>query len=346
MNTFKQAIAAGAAIALGALLASPVKAATEAELYAAAKKEGEVVWYTGLIQNLLVRPMVSAFEAKYPGIKVTIAGGISSDLTLKILEEAKAGVYKADLNTPARFLELDKAGLVAVYHPENAKKLPAAIKDPNGKWTSILNYYFTTAVNTELVKEADIPKKIEDLLDPKWKGKMAWVASLGAASGPGFAEAIRIRMGVEKGNAFLKKFAEQNIIKVPSNQRVVLDQVIAGQYPIGLLMFHHHAHISADKGAPVKYLPLDPILQTSEVIILLKNAPHPNAAKLLLEFILSPDGAKIISDAMYVPADPNVKSIVPIITEASNKQAPIFYSREIIDTKTDEWIAKYQEIFK
>jgi len=175
---------------------------------------------------------------------------------------------------------------------------------------------------------------------------MAWVAGLGGASGPGFSEAVRLRLGDEKGTAYLKKFAEQNIIKVPSNQRVVLDQVIAGQYPIGLMMFHHHAFISASKGAPVKYLNLDPVVLTTEELILLKNAPHPNAAKLLMEFILSPDGAKIISEAMYVPADPNVKSIVPIIAETSTKQKPIYFNSDMLDQKVDSWIEKYQQIFK
>ena len=84
---------------------------------------------------------------------------------------------------------------------------------------------------------------------------------------------------------------------MPANQRVIMDQVIAGQYPIALIMFQHHAVISQQKGAPIKFLLTDPIISTTQNIALLTHAPHPNAGKLLIEFILSDEGAKIISDA-------------------------------------------------
>lgn len=333
-----------AALSFG-LAASPA-AANEAELYAAAKKEGQVNFYTGLLQNQLIRPMVAAFEAKYPGVKVTVAGGISADLTLKILAEAKAGVFKADLNTPARIDELDKAGLIASYHPIAAKNYPAELKSPDGKWTALVRYFYGLSANTELVKEKDIPQTLDDLLDPRWKGKIAWVAGLGAGGPPVFTAAVLDRLGDEKGKAYLRKLAQQGMVKIPSNQRVVLDQVIAGQFPLALMAFHHHAFISVQKGAPVKWVPFDPVISTTDSLVLLKNAPNPNAAKLFLEFMLSPEGAKIVSEANYVPASPDVKPLVPLVPESTAKLPPMVFPPTRLDANMDKWIATYLELFQ
>lgn len=336
------------AFAAGALAALPLSlaAAGEAELYAAAKKEGEVVFYTGLLQNQLVRPLAQAFEAKYPGIKVVIAGGISMDLTLKILSEAKAGVYNADLNTPASFAALDKAGLIASYTPESARDYPAHLKSSEGKWTALVQYFFSLAVNTELVSEADTPKKLDDLLDPKWKGKIAWAAGLGGGGPAVYVAAVLDLLGEEKGRAFLQKLAKQEMVNIPSNQRVVMDQVIGGQFPLALQTFHHHAYISQQKKAPVKWVNLSPVVSTVDSLILLKNAPHPNAAKLFLEFMLSPAGAKIVSDALYVPASSAVKPIVPVVTADTSGHGPMVYSQEKQDANVDNWVKIYQEIFR
>lgn len=332
------------AAAASAYLAGPAVAG-EAELYAAAKKEGEVVFYTGLLQNQLVRPMAAAFEAKYPGIKVTIVGGGANDLTLKVLEEAKAGVFNVDVLTPARIDGLDQAGLIERYQPEAAKNYPAHLKNPDGKWTALMVYFYGLSVNTELVSEAETPKSIEDYLDPKWKGKIAWVAALGGGGPPVYVAAILQRLGEDKGRAYLKKLAQQNMVKVPSNQRVVMDQVIAGQYPLALMTFHHHAYISQQKKAPVKWVAIDPVTSAIDSVLILKKAPHPNAAKLFTEFALSVDGAKIVSDALYVPAHPDVKPIVPLVPVTSTGQPPITFSQDTQDANMDQWIKIYQEIF-
>lgn len=332
--------------ALAAFSFSTPSRADEAALYEAAKAEGEVVWYTGLIQKTLIRPMVDAFEAKYPGISVTIAGGTSPDLLLKVLNEAKAGVYTADLITPARIDKLKQADLLATYEPEVARDFPAEFKDAGGQWTSLLLYVYGTAINTELVKADEEPDSPEDYLDPRWKGKIAWASMLTPVTGPGFAAAIFQRMGEEKGSEYLKKLAAQNMISVPTNQRVVLDQLIAGQYPVALLMFQHHVYTSAEKGAPVKWIPTDPVIKATEEIVLLKHAPHPNAGKLLLEFVLSEEGAKIISDANYTPARPGAKSKMPPVEKTSAGLPPVIYGPEEGDAELDEWISTYSKYFR
>jgi ABC-type Fe3+ transport system substrate-binding protein len=303
--SFARFVRVAFAAAAGLLgIATPLKA-DEAALYAAAKKEGQLVWYTSQVQNTLVRPMAQAFEKKYPGIKVTIVGGKNSDLILKILSEAEAKVYIADVNSPARVDKLDEAGLLASYQPESARDYPPEMR--NDKWTAMLGSIFGIAINTELVAPKDEPKSLDDLLDPKWKGKMAWVAHYDLGGGPGLAEAMLDKLGKEKGMAYLKKLADQKIVQVPANQRVIMDQLIAGEFPMALMMFQHHAASSQKKGAPVKWLNTGPVVSISATIALMQHAPHPNAARLFVEFVLSEAGQQIVSKATYPPAHPKVK---------------------------------------
>lgn len=325
------------------VVAKPVRA-DEAQLYAAAKKEGQLVWYTSQVQNTLVRPMAQAFEKKYPGIKVTIVGGKNSDLILKLLSEAEAKVYIADVNSPARVDKLDEAGLLATYEPESARDYPKEMR--NKKWTAMLGSIFGVAINTELVAPKDEPTSLDDLLDPKWKGKMAWVAHYDLGGGPGLAEAMLSRLGKENGMAYLKKLAAQNIVQVPANQRVVMDQLIAGEFPMALMMFQHHAASSQKKGAPVKWLNTGPVVSINATIAVMQHAPHPNAARLFVEYVLSEEGQKIVSKATYPPARPGVKpedSVLSLAEAGPNAFAvPPDQNEEVLEAG----IEIYKQIFR
>lgn len=323
-----------------------VASANEAALYDAAKKEGSVVWYTALIQKTLVRPMVAAFEAKYPGIEVTVVGGKSTDILLRLLSEAEAGVFTADLITPTRIDKLKQGDLVATYRPEAARDFPAEFKDINGQWTTLIQYVLGTAINTDLVKAEDAPRSLDDYLDPRWKGKLAWASMLTPAAGPGFAAAVLRRKGEEKGSEYLSRLARQGMINVAANQRVVLDQLIMGEFPVALLMLQHQVYESKQKGAPVEWLDVDPVTKLTDEIVLLKRAPHPNAGKLLMEFMLSQEGAAIIAGANYTPARPGVASNIPSVETTSAGLKPIIYGPEDSDAELDKWIDTYLKYFR
>ena len=341
-----RSILAGAVSALVVAMASSPARSDEAELYAAARKEGQINWYTGLIQNQVVRPVVAGFEKKYPGIKINVTGGRQTELNLKIMNEAKAGKLQADLTEGTTVVETMKpAGLIEPYKPEWAKNLPAEYKDPEGYWTAIVLYFLVPAVNTEMVKPADEPKTLEDLLDPRWKGKMAWTAEMTVGGPPGFIAVVLTQMGEEKGRAYLKKLAAQDIKTVPSNPRVVLDQVIAGQYPLALLTYNHHSVISADKGAPVKWLKVEPAVGAMAMTVLLKG-PNRNAAKLLINYLISPEGAKVIRDADYIPSNPEIQAKDPTLKPEVGKFKVITPSPDDIEKNVSKWIAIYKEYFQ
>jgi ABC-type Fe3+ transport system substrate-binding protein len=325
----------------------PAAQAIDQDMIDAAKNEGEVVWYTGMIVNQVVRPIANAFEAKYPGIKVNAARYLPAEIFLKVQNETAAGQVMTDVfDGSTTAYPMIKAGLVEPYVPEAAAIFPETDKDPDGYWTAANLYMLVPAVNTTMVAEADYPKTFEDLLDPKWKGKMVWTSDVAMSGAPGFIYSVLQVMGEEAGMDYLKKLAEQDIVNQPVSQRVVLDKVIAGEYPLALMTFNNHSLISATDGAPVEWIRFDPVIQMSNTVGIVKNAPHPNAAKLLIEFILSEEGQKVIQGAMYVPASPNVAAADPALKPEEGGFNVSVISPEDVAVKLDAMVAIYNELFK
>jgi len=176
----------GAIVALLLFWAQAVPAAgIDPALLEAARKEGQAVWYTGLIVNQIVRPMVEAFETAYPGITVHYARASDTETAVKLLNEGRARRIQADVfdATNAIFPLLD-AKLVAAYAPRAAQHYPAELKDPDGYWTASNLYFLTVAANTNLVPPDAMPRNFVDLLDPRWKGRMAWTSELAPRARP------------------------------------------------------------------------------------------------------------------------------------------------------------------
>jgi iron(III) transport system substrate-binding protein len=327
---------------LGARAAEPDPA-----LVAAAVKEGTVVWYSTLIVNQIVRPMAEAFEKKYPGIKVQYSRATSSDVALKIRNEARARRTQADLfDGSNKVFLLEDAGLVADYRPLAAADWPADLRDRNGRWTALNMFYWTAAVNTNTVKAEDIPRTYEDLLNPRWKGQIAWTYDLTPGGPPGFIYNILTTMGKDKGMDYLRAFAKQAPVTIPAAQRVVLDKVISGEYPLAVMILNYHATISIGQGAPVKWLRMEPLLQSMSLISVVNNSPHPNAARLFAEFMLSDEGQKVLADNDYIPASPRVPAKVP-----QNKPDVGGFRVNTVspDQARDElpkWVAIYHELFR
>lgn len=333
-------------LALAATLPLTARAADPA-LIDAARKEGAVVWYSGLIVNQIVRPIADGFEKTYPGIKVQGSRLTSSEAALKIINESRAGKPQADVFDGSSIVfRLTAAGVVENYAPEAARSFPAGLKAPDGSWTALNIYVMTPAVNTDTVAEKDIPKTLQDLLDPKWHGRIAWTNDPTTAGPPGFIAAVLTQMGQEAGMDYLRRLAKQQIVNVPAAQRVVLDQVIAGQYALALMTFDNHSVISAADGAPVRWLPIAPAVELPNPVGLVRNAPHPNAAKLFVEYMLSPEGQKVFRDANYIPANPAVAPKDERLTPEGGKFGAVLISPERTASELDKWVQVYNELFK
>lgn len=333
-------VAAGIVAALS-LASAGARAESDPALIEAAKAEGTVTWASGLIVNQAVRPVAAAFEKKY-GIRVEIAN--ADNLLLRMTNEASAGKPTIDIfdNAGDTITAMRAADLIVPYaSPETARYRPEH-KDAENYWASCCVFFYTVAINTDIVKPEDEPKSYEDLLDPKWKDKMVWQNNENFAGPPSFIGARLISMGEEAGTAYLEKLAKQNITRVPGNARKALDQVILGQYPLAITALNHHVVISADQGAPIKWLKIGPVASTAETVGLVKGAAHPNAAKLLFDYLLSAEGQNVLREANYLPADPNVPAKVP---ELKPEQGG-FTAVPILPSMNQEQLPKWLEIYK
>ncbi len=343
----KTSVTKAAALCAAVIMTAGLARAQEvsAELIAKAKQEGKVVYYTDLIVDQIVRPLVAGFEAKY-GVKVEYARGDSQANLLKLMGEQKAGSMQADVfATTSGLKPLLEVNAVMKTQLEGAKALPPEFKDPNGYWVAANYYVMTPAVNTDLVPEKDRPKTYEDLLDKKWADRIVWKQN-DTSGGPGFIGHVLSTMGEEKGMAYLRKLREQRIKSVGASARAVLDQVIAGEYPLVLQIFNHHAALSAKKGAPSQWLKLEPVMVQTELHAITAAAPHPNAAKLFLEYMISKEGQLIFQKADYFPTRSDVPASMPELAPATGGFKAAVMSPDDIARDYEKWAALYIQLFR
>ena len=335
-----------AVVAVGVSVVAVSVQAAEPALIDAAKKEGEVIWYTTQIIAQLVRPVSVAFEKKY-GIKVRSTRANSTELSVKIINESRAGRPQSDVfDGTSTVVPLKKEGFVLQWLPDPAKSYPAAYKDPEGYWVANNLFFLTPGFNTALVPKGTEPRSYQALLDPKWRGKIAWSTSPTSSGGPGFIGTVLTEMGTESGMLYLRELSKQRIANIGSAAREVLDQVIAGEYLLALQIFNHHTVISGKKGAPVDWIKMEPVTGTLSVISVHKNAPHPNAAKLLVDFITSPEGQNIFRDAEYLPADPAVPALTPSLKPDEGRFRTHFFTPEQTEDNIVAWKKVYDDLFR
>jgi ABC-type Fe3+ transport system substrate-binding protein len=314
-----------------------------------AKAEGELVFYSAMIPNQALRPVAAAFQRKYPFIKLTYWRGNSEDIAVRIGAEMRANRLVGDVIEGTGMGEIAVRGKISlpVWSPELAA-VPVERRDPRGFWLPSRMSYFSIATNTRLVPPGTAPKTYDDLLDPRWKGKMAW--PLGAASAAAlFVTNLRMVWGEEKAAAYFKRLAAQEIIQFGSaNARALVDRVIAGEYPIALAIFAHHPLISAGKGAPVTSQLLPPVASAAGTISVPRGVRHPHAAMLLIDFILSKEGQGILAQAEYLPVRPDVAPLAQIepIVPSHAGVAENFISPENLNAYTESSTKIIEDLFR
>ena len=311
-----------------------------------AKKEGALNFYSSMIVDQAIRPIVAGFQQKYPFMKVQYVRDDPPQMLQKLMAESRAGHMVADvfestgLEVPAR-----KAGINRPFWSPEMAPYPKEHTSADGYWAPTRYSYLGTCYNTDLVKPNEVPHKFEDLLNPKWKGKIAWSSTvIGAMM---FITGVRNFMGEEKAEDFLKKLAAQDIAPIASSNRTVVDRVMAGEYALCLDSFLHHPIISAKKGAPVAPDPMDPVLTVLSSVMLPKAPPHPYAAMLFIDYLLSVDGQMKLQAADYFPAHPSVPAkadLTKIVPEKIGLHAN-FISPEKLAGELPKSRAIYQKLF-
>jgi ABC-type Fe3+ transport system substrate-binding protein len=316
-----------------------------ADLVGKAKQEKEVVYYTELIVDQIVRPLAAAFDRKY-GIKVTYWRGDSQAASLRLSIEHKAGRTIADVWSLASAVgPLIDGGIVDRVATESSAVLPAEFRDPNGYWVATNVIVIGMAVNSDLVAAADRPRSYEDLLAPKWRGQLVWKPN-DVTGAWGFIGNVLAFMGEERGIAYLRKLSGQNIAQIATSTRAILDSVIGGEHAMVLGVSAHNTEISRKAGAPVVWLPLDQAWATLHTIGVTRGAPHPNAARLFVDFALSREGQEVFRDAGYLPARSDVLPLTPTLRPQEGGFKANVFPPEAVDRNLAHWSDIYAAIFR
>jgi iron(III) transport system substrate-binding protein len=311
-----------------------------------ARKEGKVTWYTTLIVDQLVRPVKEAFEKKYPFIQVEYFRGNSDRLVQKMIAEYQAKRYEADLTDGTVTAPMVKRlGYLQRFYSPHLAEYPPELKDPQGFWGVTNVYYFSLGYNTRMVKPNEVPKTYEDLLNPRWKGQMMWSTSRGSGA-PMFIGNVLQNMGQEAGKAYLQKLKTQNIAKSTASARQILDLTIAGEYPIAVHIFNHHAFISRSAGAPVDWQVLEPASATINTISPVTRSPHPHATMLLIDFLLSEEGQRVFQAVNYLPAHPKVPAKQPDLKPGGGRfKRALYFTPDAQVNEGNAWVEYFEANF-
>jgi iron(III) transport system substrate-binding protein len=274
-----------------------------------AKKEGVLVWYTAL--NLNDSEMLTKrFEQRYPFIKTETLRLSSFSLLSKIQTEARAGAFKADVIEIAGVLGhiLKRDGLFAKYISPESRFYPDSVKDPDGTWTSFFMNTHVLVYNTKLVKKDQLPKTYEEIINPRWKDKITMPEDFDI-----FGMMLKV-MGREKGMEFMRRLAAQGVSLKNSNT-LSLQAVASDEVPLGLNLYGTRTEEFKKKGAPVDWIPLEFTLASLEPLAVGAKAPHPNSARLFVDFLLSKESQDMMRERFRIPSRPDVLPDPPELTK-------------------------------
>ena len=345
LSAFLLAPIADAAAASQADIAMMKGADRQAKLEAGAKKEGEFTFYTSLLVKSGVRPLKKAFEKKYPFIKYGYVRATTSTIVQKILSEARAGSTRSDVSVGSGSASLMKGKVLEPYWTPGQAALPKGYVDKGGLWTSVRMSYNGIGYNSKLVSEAEAPKDWADLLDPKWKGKMVWQKAL-ETGGPLTILHLQRIWGKKKAGEFFDKLAKQKVAASNASGRAVFDLVIAGEYHLQIANALHHVIRSKKRGAKGHFVSPDPVIARPAHAMLIKGAPHPYAAMLFLDYIISKEGQQLLANNEYLVAHPDVQPLphMRAIVPRLNGKKEIVYTPADTLENSKELIAIYNKI--
>jgi iron(III) transport system substrate-binding protein len=266
-------------------------------LYAGAKAEGVVTWYTSLAGDSY-KALARAFETNYPGLRVEAFRSGGSELVARMSEEAKARRPTFDgLETTYDFMMVSRANnLTRPYNSPLLATYPSEAKEKADKglafWTIFRESYMGFGYNKNQIDPAAVPKGFDGLLHPQLKGKMA--ITLNESSARMIGAMIKI-----KGEAFVKKLKAQDIRVYTVSSAALVDLMASGELGASLHIYRNHAMVSAERGAPVGWTPMELVPTNSGCIALAAQPPHPHAAVLFNDFLLSPAARKILDKFQY-----------------------------------------------
>src|SRR5215475_10498958 len=324
--------------------AAPVPTAITPALIEAARREGKVSFYTAM-DIAVAEKFGKAFEAKYPGVAVRVERSGAERIFQRIAQEKGSNINAVDVvNTAdaAHVIVWKRNGWLEPYVPEDvAKHFPLEHKDPDGMFASQRAWLSVIGYNTKLVPAAEAPKSFADLLDPKWAGKIV-------KAHPGYSGTILTathQIARDLGWSYFEKLAQQKIMQVQSatdppkklalGERAIMAD--GGEY-VALQM--------KEKGDPIEIVyPAEgtPLIVGPNAIF--KNAPNPNAARLLQSYMFTPEGQQVMIDSAGMHSAHPLTKEKPGRTSLSQIKL-MKDDAEAVERETENLKKRYTQIFK
>jgi iron(III) transport system substrate-binding protein len=307
----RRALAAAAVLALGALsagawaqsLATYEGTDRMERIVAAAKREGTLTLYTTIAEKDLPT-LIKPFEAKY-GVKVSVWRAGTDKVLQRTLAEAAANRHEVDavhFGSPEMEALARERVLQTVASPTYKDLQPGSVP-AHRQWAATILSVWVQAYNTNVVRKEDLPKSYADLLDAKWKGKLG----IEAKNQDWFATVVGLTGGGDKGLKFFSDLVARNGLSPRSGHTLLTNMVVSGEVPLALTVYNYMPEQAKKKGAPIDWFVIEPAIARSNAIGVAAKAPHPAAALLFHEYMLT-EAQPLMVGIDYVPTNTKVAS--------------------------------------
>jgi iron(III) transport system substrate-binding protein len=297
------------------------------KLEAGAKAEGALTIYTAQILESM-QELVKGFNAKYPDIKADIFRADGGGVLQRTVTEYQGGKYLVDAfeASDGNLRVLKDQQMIQPFKSPEAANYPTEVIQPDGYWVTPVSGLLGIGYNTAKVNAADVPKTYDDLLDPKWKGRMVLAGSNTGVRWMGM-------MLRTKGPEWVAKLKEQSFRSMNVSGKALEQLVVSGEVEISPTIFESHVRDTLGKTpqAPERWVPLDPALDTPRSVGVAAKPPHPNAALLFADFLLSEDGQSIYKRLQYTSSHKKL---------AESGPRPTAYQ---LDSQVDDFEKAYAE---
>jgi iron(III) transport system substrate-binding protein len=302
-----------------------------------ARSEGEAIVYANMDVTAM-KPVADGFMKRYSGLKVTSVHFSGASIITRIETEARAGRPLADvvLSGQLGVLGLIEKKIAARYRSPERESYREGFKDRDGLWTTYMTNVMVSAYNSRQVKKDEVPRFLEDLLKPRWKGKLV----MDSQSYVWFGTMLQ-HFGEEGGLRFMNRLNEQNLHH-SRGRRLMTQLLAAGEHDLAVETNLNSVLTLSRQGAPLAFAPVQPYFLSPSLMFMSANAPHPYIAALFTDFLLSEEGQRIIVTTNRMPAHPRVKSPEGQLLEGQDVRMPDIFD---IGKHYQTIGSRYREVF-
>jgi len=302
-----------------------------------ARAEGEAIIYANMDVTAM-KPLTDGFMKRYPGVKATSVHISGAAIITRVESESRAGRPLSDvvLSGQLGVLALLDRKIFARYRSPERESFRDGYKDKDGLWTAYMNNVMVSVYNTRQVKKEETPRSLDDLLKPRWKGKLAMDSQSYVWFGT-----IMQHLGEEAGLRFMRRLNEQSLAH-QRGRRLMTQLVAAGEFDMAVETNLNSVLSLSRQGAPLWFATMPPFFLTPSLAFVNANAPHPLAGALFSDYLLSEEGQKIIVTTNRMPAHPKVKSPESQLLEGQDVRMPDIFD---IGRRYQLIGNRYREIF-